>query len=65
MQIIVFTKETGNLVMHSGPYIINTNKIIELEGITSINDDKGYYVAWTDNSIKLKVPIKKTNVIYK
>ena len=35
------------------------------DGSSVYKDNKGYYVAWTDNSIKLKVPIKKTNVIYK
>ena len=34
MQIIVFTKETGKLVLHSGPIPRNDNKIVEIGGIT-------------------------------
>ena len=65
MQIIVFTKETGKLVLHSGPYILTTNHIIELEGITSVLYREGFYEACAGDEIKLRVPINKTNVIYK
>ena len=65
MQIIVFTKETGKLVLHSGPYILTTNHIIELEGITSVLYREGFYeVCAAGGEIKLRVPINKTNVIY-
>lgn len=65
MQIIVFIKETGNLILHSGPYIHTSNHIIELEGITSVFYKEGFYEARTGDEIKLRVPINKTNVIYK
>ena len=65
MQIIVFTKETGKLVLHSGPYIITTNHIIELEGIISVYYKEGFYEASAaGGEIKLRVPINHTNVIY-
>lgn len=64
MQIIVFTKETGKLVLHAGPYINTTNHIIELEGITSVTYREGFYEAKVGEVIHLRVPINKTNVIY-
>ena len=64
MQIIVFTKETGKLVLHSGPYILTTNHIIELKGITDILSDSSFYKIYAGDDIKLRVPINKTNVIY-
>lgn len=64
MQIIVFTEETGKLVLHSGPYIHDTNHIIELEGITNIIADSNFYKVYTGDEIKLRVPINRTNVIY-
>lgn len=63
MQIIVFTKETGNLVLHAGPYL-HTNHIIELKGITNIIADSSFYKVYAGEEIKLRVPINKTNVIY-
>jgi hypothetical protein len=66
MQIIVFTKETGKLVLHSGPEISWSNHIIELYDIVSVTADNSYYKAVdSENNIKLRTPIKKTNVIYK
>jgi hypothetical protein len=65
MQIIVFTEETGNLALHSGPYILPTNKIIELEGITCVEPDVDYYYANSTKGVALRLPINKTNVIYK
>jgi hypothetical protein len=65
MQIIVFTKETGKLVLHSGPYILTSNHIIELEGITSVKYNAGFYEASAGDEVKLRVPINKTNVVYK
>jgi len=64
MQIIVFTQETGELVLHSGPYILTTNYIVKLEGITDIIGDSSFYKAYAGEKIKLRVPINKTNVIY-
>ena len=64
MQIIVFTEETGKLVLHSGPYIHDTNHIIELEGITNIIAYGNFYRVYAGEEIKLRVPTNKTNVIY-
>lgn len=64
MQIIVFTKQTGKLVLHSGPYIHDTNHIIELEDISNVIADTSFYKVYAGEECKLRVPINKTNVIY-
>lgn len=65
MQVIVFTHETGELVLHSGPYTLDTNYIVKLDGIYSVTADNDYYKACdAKGNIKLRVPINKTNVIY-
>ena len=65
MQIIVFTKETGKLILYAGPYTRNDNKIVELEGITDVESSGDMYYARANGVVKLRVPIIKTNVIYK
>lgn len=64
MQIIVFTKETGELVLHPGPHTLSYNHILDLQGITSVSYREGFYEACAGDEIKLRVPINKTNVIY-
>jgi hypothetical protein len=65
MQIIVFTQKTTKLVLHSGPYILDTNQIVELEGIYSVTADMNFYKACdAEGKIKLRVPMNRTNVIY-
>jgi len=66
MQIIVFTQETGELALHSGPYILTSNYIVKLDGIVSVTYNQEFYEAKTSGGdIKLRAPINKTNVIYK
>ena len=66
MQVIVFTKETGKVVLHAGPYLRNDDHIIELEDISSVYYKEGFYEASTGGGeIKLRVPINHTNVIYR
>ena len=65
MQVIVFTEKTGELVLHSGPYTLDTNYIVKLKEITSVTSDNGFYKACdAKGEIKLRVPINRTNVIY-
>jgi hypothetical protein len=63
MQIIVFTKETGELVLHAGPYL-HTNHIVKLERITQVTYNSNFYEARSGDEIKLRVPVNKTNIIY-
>ena len=64
MQVIVFTKETGELVLHSGPYTLDTNYIVKLQGITNIIADTSFYKVYAGEECKLRAPINRTNVIY-
>ena len=43
MQVIVFTKETGSLILHSGPYVLDTNHIAKFNKITNIIADNSFY----------------------
>lgn len=64
MQTIVFTRHTGELVLHSGPYILATNYIVKLEEITQVTYTSNFFEARNGDEVKLRVPINKTNVIY-
>jgi hypothetical protein len=65
MQVIVFTKETGELVLHPGPHTLSYNHILNLEGITSVKFNGRFYEACAGDEVKLRVPTNKTNVVYK
>lgn len=64
MQVIVFTKETGSLILHSGPYVLDTNHIAKFNNITNIIADNSFYKVYAGEECKLRVPINRTNVIY-
>lgn len=64
MQVIVFTKETGSLILHSGPYVLDTNQIAKFNNITNIIADNSFYKVYAGEECKLRVPINRTNVIY-
>jgi hypothetical protein len=66
MQIVVFDTKTGELVLHSGPYALDTNHIVKMDGIVSVTYNQEFYEAKTSGGeVKLRVPMSHTNVIYK
>ena len=64
MQTIEYNKETKKLTLYNGPYVGNNYVIVVIEGVDSIVANNSYYEAIGDKKSKLKVPIKKTNIIY-
>ena len=64
MQTIEYNKETKKLTLYNGPYVSNNYVITVIEGIDGISDNGSNYKAFSGNETKLRVPIKKTNIIY-
>lgn len=64
MQTIEYKKETKKLTLYNGPYLNDCNVITVIEGVDDIVVNGSYYAAVGDEKTKLKVPIKKTNIIY-
>lgn len=64
MQTIEYNKETKKLTLYNGPYVGNNYVIVVIEGVDDIVANGSYYAAVGDNKTKLRVPIKKTNIIY-
>jgi hypothetical protein len=64
MQTIEYNRETKKLVLYNGPYVGDNYVIKVIEGIDGIADNGSHYEAYGENKAKLKVPVKKTNIIY-
>ena len=64
MQTIEYNKETKKLTLYNGAYVGNNYVIVVIEGIDDIVANGSYYAAVASNETKLRVPIKKTNIIY-
>lgn len=64
MQTIEYNEETKKLKLYNGPYVGENYVIIVIEGIDDIVANGYYYAAVGGNKVKLKVPVKKTNIIY-
>jgi hypothetical protein len=64
MQTIEYNKETKKLTLYNGVNVGNNYVIVVIEGVDDIVDNGSYYAAVGGEKTKLKVPIKKTNIIY-
>jgi hypothetical protein len=64
MQTIEYNKETKKITLYNGPYLNDCNIIKIMDNIERIVANGSYYEAVGDNGAKLRVPVKKTNIIF-